>query len=67
LVRSLEWSRHDAGKIGVGIDGSQRATGEYERGISFYGVQEGEAITADDARQFAAALIEAADELDKLG
>ncbi|MGD9620076.1 MAG: hypothetical protein AB7G47_09725 [Mycolicibacterium sp.] len=67
LVRSLEWSRYDAGKISVSIDGSQRATGEYDKRIAFYGAAEGETITADQARRFAAALIEAADELDKLG
>lgn len=67
LVRSLEWSRHDtASGASVSVDGSQRATGEYERGISFYGASEGESIDADQARQFAAALLEAADELERL-
>lgn len=67
LVRSLEWSRHDtANGISVSVDGFQRATGEYERGISFYGVSEGEPINAAHAREFAAALLAAADELDKL-
>ena len=65
-VRSLEWSRYDTGKVGVSIDGSQRATGGYTRGISFYGVSEGQSMNAAAARGFAAALIEAADGLDKL-
>ncbi len=64
LVRSLEWCRYDTDKVGVSIDGSQRATGEYTKGISFYGVSEGQSIDSTQARELAAALIKAADELD---
>jgi len=66
LVRSLEWGRFDTSKVGVSIDGSQRADGAYTRGISFYGVSEGQPIDSAQARELAAALIEAADELDRL-
>ncbi len=63
--RSLEWSRHDTGTAGVSVDGWQDATGAYSKGVSVYGI-EGKAVTAVEARDLAAALIEAADELDKL-
>ena len=66
LVRSLEWSTHDSGKIAVSVDGSQDDTGSFTRGISFYGASEGKAMTAVQARELAAALIDAAAELDKL-
>ncbi|MBX9921673.1 MAG: hypothetical protein K2Y33_17915, partial [Mycolicibacterium frederiksbergense] len=32
--RSLEWSRHDTAKVGVGVDGFQDANGEVSRRIS---------------------------------
>jgi len=66
FVRGLEWSTHDTENVGISIHGSQRATGEISRCISFYGVSEGKAITAVEARQLGAKLIEAADELDQL-
>lgn len=66
LTGCLEWARFDTGKIGVGIDGWHRATGEITRGISFYGVPEGEPLTAVQARDLAAALTQAADEPDRL-
>jgi hypothetical protein len=64
-VRSLEWSRHDAAGIGVAVDGWQDSTGQVSRCISLYDTECKE-LTAEDARQLAAALIEAADELDRL-
>lgn len=66
LARSLEWSSHDTANVGVTIDGWQRATGEYTCGVSIYGVSEGKQIDAVEARQLAAALLNAADELDRL-
>lgn len=66
LCRSLEWSSHDTTNVGLSIDGWQRATGEFTCGISLYGVSEGKSIDAVEARQLAAALLNAADELDRL-
>ena len=57
---------HGTENVGISIDGSQRATGEISRCISFYGVSEGKAITAVEARRLGAKLIEAADELYQL-
>ena len=62
--RSLEWSRHDTDKVGVGVDGFQSATGEVTRCISLYLGHDG--LDADDARALAAKLIEAADSLESL-
>lgn len=66
LTRSLEWSSHDTANVGLSVDGWQRASGEYTCGVSLYGVSEGKQIDAAEARQLAAALLNAADELDKL-
>jgi hypothetical protein len=63
-IRSLEWSRHDTDKVGVGVDGFQDATGEVTRSINLY--LRGQDLDADDARALAAKLVEAADELDRL-
>ncbi len=65
-VRALVWWHRDLGRISVSIDGWQDATGTLDREISVYGIEEGDPITAVDARRIAAALIEAADELDRL-
>lgn len=67
LTRSLEWSSHDTANVGVTIDGWQRATGEYACDVSIYGVFECKSIDAVEARQLAAALLNAADDLDKFG
>lgn len=65
--RSIQWSSHDAGRTAVDIDGWQDDTGEItERGISVYGMSEGESLTAADAVKLAAALLKAADVLRKL-
>lgn len=63
-IRGLEWFRRTAGKIGVAVDGSQTADGAYTCGISTYG--EVIEIGAAEARELAAALVEAADVLDRL-
>ena len=65
-VRSLEWSRHNISKGNVAVDGWQDANGAITRGIAFYGMVEGERLTAVQAREFARALLAAADELDQL-
>ncbi len=64
--RGLEWSRRDLDKGNVAVDGWQDAKGTVTRGISFYGMVEGERLTAVQAREFARALLAAADELDQL-
>jgi hypothetical protein len=58
--RSLVWREYR----GVAIDGGQRCDGTVVRGISVY--VEGEMFTSAEARQFAALLVAAADELDRL-
>jgi hypothetical protein len=63
--RSLEWSRHDTGKVGVAVDGWQTESGEVTRSVSLYDTEAKE-LTADDARQLAAKLVEAADALERL-
>ena len=64
-ARALLWSRHDTDKIGVAVDGWQTAHGDITRGISLYDTDK--ELTAADARQLAAALLNAADQLDQLG
>ncbi len=63
-VRSLEWSRHDAAGIGVAVDGWQHLDGRVESHVSLYDAEK--ELTAESARQLAAALLEAADELERL-
>jgi hypothetical protein len=64
-VRYLSWSSHDAAGVGVGVEGAQYDDGLVERHIGLYDVEAKE-LGADDARQLAAALIQAADALDAL-
>ena len=64
LCRSLEWSRHDTDKVGVGIDGFQHATGEVTRRISLY--EADQELDAGEARALAVKLIEAAAAMDGL-
>jgi hypothetical protein len=59
--RSLVWREYR----GVAIDGNQQCDGTVVRGVSVY--VEGERFTSAEARELAAALSEAADELDRLG
>ena len=65
ITRSLEWSRHDAAGVGVAVDGWQQADGRIDRCVSLYDTESKE-LTAAGARQLAAALVEAADALDRL-
>lgn len=65
-VRSLTWSNHDTPKVGVGVDGRQYfSTGSVERYIALYPHTDSD-LTASEARQLAAALLNAADKLDQL-
>jgi hypothetical protein len=64
LIRYLSWSSHDAAGVGVGVDGAQYADGLVERYIRLYDADK--ELSADEARQLAAALIQAANALDAL-
>ena len=64
IARALTWSRHDTDKVGVAVDGWQYADGAITRCISLYDAEDNE-LTAPDARRLAAALLNAADELDR--
>lgn len=64
IGRSVEWSRHDAGGVGVVIDGVQFADGRVSKAISLYDTDRG--LSVSDARDLAAALVTAADELERL-
>lgn len=66
LVRSLEWSRHDTEKASIGVDGWQDANGVVTRGISVYGLSEGDSLTANEAVKVAIALLKAADDLGQM-
>ena len=69
VVRYSTWSRHDKEKVGVGVEGEQYGDGEVCRHIALYSKdvhRDLRDITADGARQLAAALIEAADALDRI-
>ena len=63
-VRGLEWFRRDVGGVGIAVDGFQTAEGEVTCGISVYGQMYERG--AEEARALAAALIEAADALDRV-
>ena len=65
VTRSLTWSRHDAARVGVAVDGWQYADGRVTRWVSLYDTECKE-LTAEGARQLAAALLDAADELERL-
>ncbi len=62
--RSLTWSSHDAARVGITVDGWQYASGLFDRYVSLYDTDH--KLSAADARQLAAALIQAADALDGL-
>ena len=64
-ARALLWTRHDTDKIGVAVDSWQTADGEVTRAVSLYDTDK--ELTAADARQLAAALLNAADMLDRQG
>lgn len=64
MARSLTWSRHDAAGVGVNVDGLQYNDGQVSRSISLYDTDK--ELTSADARALAAALLEAADEYDRL-
>ena len=66
LVRALTWATHDTGKCSVEICGSQFAdTGLFDRAIAVFGADDTE-LSAEEARQLAAALLDAADALERL-
>lgn len=64
MARALTWSHHDTDKVGVTVDGWQYADGRVERSVSLYDADK--ELSAADARRLAAALLNAADELDRL-
>lgn len=65
--RTLEWATYgDRGEINVGIDGWQRTDGSFTRYICLWGVEEGGALTAVEARRIASLLSQAADDMDRL-
>ena len=64
-VRSLAWFRHDAAGIGIGVDGLQHEDGRIDRYIGLYNCSNPE-LTSGQARALATALMEAADEYDRL-
>jgi hypothetical protein len=64
MARALTWARYDTDKIGVAVDGWQTAGGDVTRAVSLYDTEK--ELTAADARRLAAALLNAADELDGL-
>lgn len=68
-IRSLEWSRHDAEHDGraiarVSVGGWQCEDGSITRHVGLFDVTD--QLTAHQARVFAAALMDAADALDRL-
>jgi hypothetical protein len=69
VVRSLIWSKHDTAKVSVGVEGEQYGDGEVCKHIALYSKDvHGDLrdLTATDARQLAASLLEAADALDQI-
>ncbi len=65
--RSLVWRRFGpVHGISVDIDGRQESDGSFTRHISLWGVDDGGELTSSQARQTAAFLTEAANELDRL-
>jgi hypothetical protein len=61
--RTLVWRTWDSGELVVDIAGRQESDGTYTRQIT---LEDGVDFTSTCARQVAAALIEAADEIDRL-
>lgn len=66
--RSLVWRDYpqNGSGVAVSIDGRQQSDGTYTAQVAAYTGNDRAALTADQARRLAAALIEAADELDRL-
>lgn len=63
LVRFVTWSKHDAARVALAVDGAQYGDGHVDSHISLYDTECKE-LTAADARALAAALIGAADALE---
>jgi len=64
IVKGIEFARFDTTTAGVAVDGFQDIEGVIvERSVSLYDVNE---MDANQARALAAALLAAADHLDKL-
>jgi hypothetical protein len=65
--RSLLWKTYgEAEKATVDISGSQYDDGTHDVGITVWGVEEGEPLTASQARRLAVHLLEAAEEVARL-
>jgi hypothetical protein len=62
-ARSVKWSEHDVGNVAV--DGRQWPDGTVDASVSLY-VGDGAELNAGQARQLAAALLDAADALDDI-
>ena len=54
------------GRVGIMLDGAQWADGTVERCLTVHGVDDDKNMPTDTARKIAAALTEAADEIDGL-
>lgn len=63
--RSLTWSEVAVGQMAVGVDGRQRTDWTIERGVTVYN-DEGIELSSEQARELAAAILAAADALDRL-
>ena len=64
-VRGLVWSEHNTAKVGLSIYGQQYGDdGRWTRAISLFG--DDVELTAGEARELAAKLLEAADAMDRL-
>lgn len=66
LTRPVEWAKFDTARVDISVDAWQETSGAYTPGISLYSISDGDALTAAEARELAAALLQAADELDRL-
>jgi hypothetical protein len=65
--RSLLWKTYGATeKAVVDISGSQYDDGTHDVGITVWGVEEGEPLTASQARRLAVHLLQAADTVDPI-
>lgn len=66
-VRSLRWSDRDAGEgVGASVTGWQHETGDVTRSVTVWLSSDTADITATTARALAAALLQAADELERI-
>ena len=65
--RSLLWAEFGEPEMSIDIDGTQQHDGTYTRLISVYLIEDGASLTTAGARKLASLLVEAADELDRLG